>query len=244
MGDLVVGPGSIWHQSKCDSSLVQQNLISSSSLQSMDPGSLLPREQIERLFLFESAREKAAAEYAHSPLDAENLTKWGGVLLELAQFRQGQPAIDLIEEAISKFEEALQNNSKKHDTLWCLGNAYTSEGFLVTDSTKAYTLFRKATQCFQNALEENPDSQLYLKALEMSLKAPSLHHEIQKQLASQQASGGSKSGSTIGGSSKGTKKKNRSDLKYDILGWIVFALGVVAWIGRAKSAMSTPPRVT
>lgn len=210
----------------------------------MDPSALLPREEIERLFIFESARDKAAADYAQSPLDAENLTKWGGVLLELAQFRQGQSAIDLIEEAISKFVEALQNDPKKHDTLWCLGNAYTSEGFVVSDSTKAYSLFRQATQCFEKALDEDPDNQLYLKALEMSLKAPSLYHELQKQMASQQASAGFTSGSASGASSKETKKEMiKSDLKYDILGWIVLALGVVAWVGMAKSTMATPPHI-
>jgi hypothetical protein len=33
------------------------------------------------------------------------LTKWGGALLELAHFRQGEEAYGMIEEAISKFEQ-------------------------------------------------------------------------------------------------------------------------------------------
>jgi hypothetical protein len=58
------------------------------------------------------------------------LTKWGGALLELAHFRQGNEAYDMIEEAITKFEHALSIDAKRHDALWCLGNAYTSQGFL------------------------------------------------------------------------------------------------------------------
>ncbi len=33
------------------------------------------------------------------------LTKWGGALLELAHFRQGSEAYEMIEEAIAKFEQ-------------------------------------------------------------------------------------------------------------------------------------------
>ena len=33
------------------------------------------------------------------------LTKWGGALLELAHFRQGNEAYEMIEEAIAKFEQ-------------------------------------------------------------------------------------------------------------------------------------------
>ncbi len=33
------------------------------------------------------------------------LTKWGGALLELAHFRQGGEAYEMIEEAIAKFEQ-------------------------------------------------------------------------------------------------------------------------------------------
>lgn len=42
-------------------------------------------------------------------------------------------------------------------------------------------------------------------------------------------------------SKKGKKKKANNDLKYDILGWVVLAVGVIAWVGFAKSHMPPPP---
>jgi tetratricopeptide (TPR) repeat protein len=146
----------------------------------------MQREELERLMFFEQTREKAAAGYARNPKDADNLTRWGGALLELAHFRQGQDSIDMVQDAVKKLEEALQIKPRKHDALWCLGNAHTSQGFLVTDTDKANSYFKKAARCFQQALDEEPNNELYLKALEMTEKAPSLHQELQKQLASQQ----------------------------------------------------------
>ncbi|KAJ7295344.1 hypothetical protein O6H91_Y196200 [Diphasiastrum complanatum] len=86
---------------------------------------------------------------------------------------------------------------------------------------------------------------MYHKALEMSSKAPAVYVELQKQLASQQGVMGDVTGLEGGSTSKGTKKKkSNTDLKYDILGWIVLAAGVVAWVGMAKSAMPPPPAPT
>jgi len=40
---------------------------------------------------------------------------------------------------------------------------------------------------------------------------------------------------------QGSKKKANSDLKYDIFGWIILAVGIVAWMGIAKSHVPPPP---
>jgi hypothetical protein len=58
---------------------------------------VMQREELERLMFFEQTREKAAADYARSPNDPDNLTRWGGALLELAHFRQGQDSIDMVQ---------------------------------------------------------------------------------------------------------------------------------------------------
>ena len=118
------------------------------------------------------------------------LTRWGGALLELAHFCHGAEAYEKISTAVSKFDEALAIDPKKHDALWCLGNAFTSQGFLTADSGAAGALFRRAAGCFERALAEDPESEVYRKALEMTSKAPELHEELQKQLHASQVGGG------------------------------------------------------
>lgn len=56
-------------------------------------------------------------------------------------------------DAIDKLEKALVVDPRKHDALWCLGNAYTSSAFLIPDLEDARGYFDKATQYFEQALE-------------------------------------------------------------------------------------------
>ena len=78
----------------------------------------------------------------------------------------------MIELAIAKFQAALDIEPKKHDALWCLGNALTSQGFLFQEAQKACSHFDEAKTCFQRALNEEPTNEIYRKALEMTDKAP------------------------------------------------------------------------
>uniref|UniRef100_A0A1D1Z1Y1 Mitochondrial import receptor subunit TOM20 n=1 Tax=Anthurium amnicola TaxID=1678845 RepID=A0A1D1Z1Y1_9ARAE len=198
------------------------------------------QSDFDRLLFFEATRKASEANHAKNPLDADNLTRWGGALLELSQFQGGAEGVTMVKEAISKLEEALQVNPRKHDTLWCLGNAHTHNAFLSTDQDMAMMCFTKATECFQQAVEEDPGNELYMKSLEMTVKfsqAPELHLEIQKQAINQQAAAAAPSASNT----KISKKKTSSDLKYDICGWIILAVGIVAWLGMAKSHAPPPP---
>ncbi|KAB2064701.1 hypothetical protein E1A91_A09G041400v1 [Gossypium mustelinum] len=206
--------------------------------------------ELDRLLFFEQARKISEATYASNPLDADNLTRWAGALLELSQFQSVPDSQKMIQDAISKLEEALSINPKKHDALWCLGNAQTSFAFLTNKEDEARPYFEKAAQYFQQAVDEDPSNEIYLKSLEISAKAPELHQEIIKQGLGQQmlGAGPSTSTSTSSSAKTATKNKKSSDLKYDIFGWVILAVGIVAWVGFAKSQIPSsqlpplPPR--
>ncbi|XP_054800664.1 mitochondrial import receptor subunit TOM20-like [Prosopis cineraria] len=199
----------------------------------------LQQSDFDRLLFFEHARKTAEATYAGDPLDADNLTRWGGALLELSQFQSIPESKKMIQDAISKLEEALVVNPKKHDTLWCLGNAYTSDAFVNPDQEAAKICFDKASVYFQRAVEEDPENELYRKSLEVAAKAPELHAEIHKHGFAQKATGAA--GPSTSSSTKTQKRKKSSDLKYDILGWVILAVGIVAWVGFSKSHLPPPP---
>ncbi|TYG99366.1 hypothetical protein ES288_A10G190000v1 [Gossypium darwinii] len=76
----------------------------------------------------------------------------------------------MIQDAISKLEEALSINPKKHDALWSLGNAQTSFAFLTNKEDEARPYIEKAAQYFQQAVDEDPSNEIYLKSLETSAK--------------------------------------------------------------------------
>ncbi|WMV15244.1 hypothetical protein MTR67_008629 [Solanum verrucosum] len=239
------------------------------------------QSEFDRLLFFEHARKSAETTYAQNPLDADNLTRWGGALLELSQFQPVAESKQMISAkkmfffsmlfwfyATSKLEEALTVNPEKHDALWCLGNAHTSHAFLTPDMDEAKVYFEKATQCFQQAFDADPSNDLYRKSLEVTAKvplefiryqsgvwlagyflgfvgvevdftrAPELHMEIHRHGPMQQTMAAEPSTST---STKSSKKTKSSDLKYDIFGWVILAVGIVAWVGFAKSNMPPPP---
>ncbi|CAN4081773.1 unnamed protein product [Withania somnifera] len=197
------------------------------------------QDEFDRLLFFEHARKSAETTYAQNPLDADNLTRWGGALLELSQFQPVAESKQMISDATAKLEEALAVNPQKHNALWCLGNAHTSHAFLTPDMNEAKIYFEKATQCFQQAYDADPSNELYRKSLEVTAKAPELHLEIHRHGPIQQTMAPEPSTST---SIKSPKKKKSSDLKYDIFGWVILAVGIVAWVGFAKSNMPPPSR--
>ncbi|KAF2305074.1 hypothetical protein GH714_001601 [Hevea brasiliensis] len=164
------------------------------------------QNEFDRILFFEHARKTAEATYSKDPLDAENLTRWGGALLELAQFQNVADSKKMILDGISKLEEALLVQPKKHDTLWCLGNAYTSFAFLIPDQDEAKESFEKSSVYFKQAVDEDPDNEIYRKSLEVAAKAPELHMEIHKHGLAQQVMGAAPaSGPSTSSSAKGPK---------------------------------------
>jgi len=197
----------------------------------------MTREDVERLMFFEQAREQAEKDIAINSKDAQAYTRLGGAMLELAHFRQGEDAYRMIEQAVAKFRHALTIDPSRHDTLWCLGNAYTSQGFLTADSGKAGSFFDKATACFQDAVDQDPGSDVYRKALDMTKKAPELHAELQRQLA---ASG--EMSSQIGGGGGAAKKQTSSDFWYDVACWgLLVGLGISIIALSRSAAQAVPP---
>ncbi|XP_023645455.1 mitochondrial import receptor subunit TOM20-2 isoform X2 [Capsella rubella] len=192
----------------------------------------------ERLLMFEHSRKASEAQYINDPLDSDNLLKWGGALLELSQFQSIPDAKLMLNDAISKLEEALTLNPGKHQALWFLGNAHTSYAFLVPDVDEAKLHLDKATEYYQRAENEDPGNEIYLKALEVAAKAPELHMEFTKGMAQQALVGG---GGPSPSSNSGKKKKKNNDFTYDVCGWIILAFGIVAWVGMAKSSGPPPP---
>ncbi|KAM0055626.1 putative plant specific mitochondrial import receptor subunit TOM20 [Helianthus debilis subsp. tardiflorus] len=200
------------------------------------------QNDFDRLMFFEHARRSAEVAYEKNPLDSENLTRWAGALLELSTFQSVQDSKLMIKDAISKLDEALAIDPKKHDALWCMGNAQTSYAFLTPDKDEAKGYFDSAYDFFEQAVNEEPENELYRKSFEVATKAPELHSELHKQGFSQQAMGpGAGGGPSTSSSVKGPKTQKSSDLKYDIFGWVILAVTIVAWVGFAKANVPSPP---
>ena len=154
----------------------------------------------------------------------------------------------MIEEAIEKFEQALDIDAKRHDALWCLGNAYTSQGFLSAESGAASLFFTKAGHCFQKAVDQEPSNESYKRALEMSSKAPQLYEELQRQLQAAGATmggspreSGSASGSAGGrGGAVAVKKAPLiNEFWWDVAGWaslVALTMGIAALSRSGPSA--------
>ncbi|XP_050380134.1 mitochondrial import receptor subunit TOM20-like [Argentina anserina] len=202
----------------------------------------LQPSDFDRMIFFEHARKASEDTYAKNPTDIDNLTRWAGALLELSQFQSVEECKYMIQDAISKLEEVLKINPKKHDALWCLGNAHTSNAFLTPDAEEAKVHFDVAAEYFKKAVAEEPGNELYQKSLEVSAKAPKLHVQMNKPGFGQQMMG-TAGGPSTSSSTKAAKKKKNNDVIYDVFGWVILAAGLVAWLGFGKSHVPPPPQL-
>ncbi|KAG6515597.1 hypothetical protein ZIOFF_026026 [Zingiber officinale] len=174
----------------------------------------LQLSDLDRLVLFEQERQAAELACTANPRDADNLTKWGN--------------------AIMKLEQALEVDPERHATLFILGNAHSQQGFFNPNEQVSLGCFDKATQCFEQAVKLDPGNEMYLMSLDSISKAPELRQEIQFHMANQQVS--QETASPVR-----KKEPKESDMKYDILGWVILGIGFAAWIGMAKSHPPPPP---
>lgn len=101
----------------------------------------------DRKEFFERARRQAEDDCSKNKRDASALTRWGGALLELANYVPSDEAPQYVNDAVNKFQEALSIDPRRDEALWCLGNAYTSQGFLSPQKMKAMELFARAKVC-------------------------------------------------------------------------------------------------
>ncbi|KAJ4879826.1 Mitochondrial import receptor subunit TOM20-2 [Raphanus sativus] len=196
---------------------------------------------MEKVFLFDHLRKGCEAQYAKDPLDSDNLLKWAGSLIELAQFQTVPQAKVMLSDAISKLEDVLTLNPGKHEALWCLGNAYTTQAFLYPDADVAKGHFDKAVEYLQRAVDEDPGNEIYRKALDVAIRGPEMLMELTQSGMMQQALAGGGGGRSASSNASGGKKKKNNDFTYDVCGWIILACGIVAWVGMAKALDPPPP---
>ncbi|PON36667.1 Mitochondrial import receptor subunit [Parasponia andersonii] len=116
--------------------------------------------------------------YADNPLDADNLTTWAGALVDLGRYQgTARKSGKMTKDAISKLEEALLVKPKKHDTICLLGKAHGFLALYTPDLDKATEYFVKATEYIQQAIDMEPENELYRE----SLRTVDLIHEVRYQ---------------------------------------------------------------
>ncbi|PSS30330.1 Mitochondrial import receptor subunit like [Actinidia chinensis var. chinensis] len=223
----------------------------------------------DRLLFFEHARKAAEADYAKNPLDAENLTRWGGALLELSQFHNvneskkmlqgkkmivstsptrrgraifigGQSCGPYLITWVSMISQGpgLEISKKDEDHLWrCHVGSYKYTHVTWPLSQPGLAIGRCTYLVEPSSVASKPQMPTESCGI---VYAPDLHTEIHKQGFAQQAMGTGPSTSTSS-TAKTEKKKKSSDLKYDIFGWIILAVGIFAWVGFGKSHVPPPP---
>ncbi|KAF8369798.1 hypothetical protein HHK36_032179 [Tetracentron sinense] len=177
-----------------------------------------PANDLDRLLFFEHARKTAETTYASNPLDADVQPDEMGRSSARVIAIPKRPGFEEDDErcvifmlylyAISKLEDALLIDPKKHDTLWCLGNAHTSHAFLTPDLDEAKGYFDKASQYFEQAVNEDPGNELYIKSLEVTAKVLSRWKEL--RAASQENEVQSVLESDLGGLGGSNRKKGAS----------------------------------
>ncbi|KAG2488673.1 hypothetical protein HYH03_012834 [Edaphochlamys debaryana] len=193
-------------------------------------------DDADREQFFEAARQQAQREFDADNTNVQALVRWGGAMLELAHYKQGDASVNMIEDAITKLKQAISIDSDRADAYWCLGNAYTSLGFLCPDKAKANQRFQEASAAFKHCHDKEPDNETYKKALEMCDKAPDYYDEIQSHMAAAGGPGGERDGGR--GGAKGGPQI--AEIWWDIGGWVLLGAAVVGALYLARASAPKP----
>eukprot|EP00200_Dunaliella_tertiolecta_P003891 CAMPEP_0202346526 /NCGR_PEP_ID=MMETSP1126-20121109/5277_1 /ASSEMBLY_ACC=CAM_ASM_000457 /TAXON_ID=3047 /ORGANISM="Dunaliella tertiolecta, Strain CCMP1320" /LENGTH=173 /DNA_ID=CAMNT_0048937943 /DNA_START=117 /DNA_END=635 /DNA_ORIENTATION=+ len=170
-------------------------------------------DDADRENFFEAARLQAQRDFEKDKKNAQALVRWGGALLELAHYKSGRESTDMIKQAIVKLQQSLEIDPSRADAEWCLGNAFTSMGFLQDDKPSAQELFSRAALCFKKCSVQDPSNETYKKAIEMCEKAPEYYDEIQAHIQAQLM------GDMAGGAAAAKAPPSPADFWYDVGGW-------------------------
>eukprot|EP00798_Chlamydomonas_sp_ICE-L_P012299 gene12299-15455_t len=155
----------------------------------------------------EAACAEARADSEADPRNPEALLRWGCMLLELANYREGEEKIDLTQQAIDKMQAALIIDPELPRGHWSLGNAFISMDYNHEES--------------------------YRDALHMCDMAPDLYDEYQARFAAQAiARGPPRFSSQAGGShARGENSGGTASAGGESIWWLVggfLLLGVVS----------------
>jgi len=195
---------------------------------------MMQQEEMERLIFFETTRQEAKAKTQENDKDIQAWLQLGGALLELAHFRRGTEAHEFLKDSIVAFEKVLQLDANKHEAMWCLGNALTSEGFLDIDRPSALRKFEEAKQYFIRAATAAPHNEHYQKSLSMAPKAPEIYDQVHSPEAQGIIPG---MGAPPGGGAEMDMGAN-DDFFWTCVGWGVLAASLVTF---ALYAPKPPP---
>ncbi|OVA19432.1 Plant specific mitochondrial import receptor subunit TOM20 [Macleaya cordata] len=147
----------------------------------------------------------------------------------------------MVEDAIKKLKEALIVNPRNYEAIWSLGITYGRFGILIPELDMAKGYFAEAAQYFQQAVDGDPSNDCYARSLRLIATFPKVHEEIYKYAECFFGRPLRGHGSSTYSNAKVSEKKRASDLKCDIVGWVILAVGIFVWLGTSKSHERPPP---
>mmetsp|Transcript_7378 Transcript_7378/g.14531 ORF Transcript_7378/g.14531 Transcript_7378/m.14531 type:complete len:192 (-) Transcript_7378:391-966(-) len=174
---------------------------------------------------FEAVKKRAKEDFEKDPKNVEALIRWGGSLLELSHFKQGKESEVALNEAVSRFQLALELDPNHNEARWMLGNTYTSLGFVSSDREEALQKFKLSEDCFVKCLEADPDNASYHKSLSMVKKAPEYYDEVQKYLSNSAAQQEEE---------QKVKAASGSDFWWDVAGFVLLGAGIITTLALIK----------